>query len=68
MLIEQLTIKLTASEDACTTLVDEYSKLQTQIDNNFNENSKNRLGSNNNSNNNNSMMHHKVLKAYIYGS
>ena len=36
MLIEQLTIKLTASEDACTTLVDEYSKLQTQIDNNFN--------------------------------
>ena len=56
MLIEQLTIKLTASEDACTTLVDEYSKLQTQIDNNFNENSKNRLGSNNNNNNNNSMM------------
>ena len=30
MLIEQLTIKLTASEDACTTLIDEYSKLQTQ--------------------------------------
>ena len=30
MLIEQLTIKLTASEDACTTLIEEYSKLQTQ--------------------------------------
>ena len=30
MLIEQLTIKLTASENACTTLIDEYSKLQAK--------------------------------------
>jgi len=44
MLIEQLTIKLTASEDACTTLIDEYSKLQTQMDDNFTNNVKVKTG------------------------
>ena len=44
MLIEQLTIKLTASEDACTTLMEEYSKLQTQMDENFDNNIKFKTG------------------------